>query len=165
MASFGEFRSGSPFKYVTEGGDGGSASPTSRGRLYRTGIAVTTITATNTPVKVQGATTATDLEGFTMPVENRLVNDSGETLNVMVNVSVTWTSGVGAFGFFLARNGVVDTTTRVGGTSAAVQANEVCFLTTLYTLAPGDYVEVWVENNASVTNINTCCLHMVVIAV
>ncbi len=122
------------------------------GSLYITSTALTNITATNSPKKVAGTTSTFELVRFTSPASNRLQYDGTKTRTFIVTsaLSATGSSGTYLYSFYIYKNGVkIDGSrqrTKVFSSSGDIQTiSIVCTVT----LAPGDYVEVWGENNES----------------
>jgi hypothetical protein len=130
---------------------------TATGTLYISSSATTNIIAANTPVKVAGTTTAAELTRFTSPVSNRLTYDGTKTRTFIVTaaLSASGTSGTYVYSFYIYKNGVQIPAsrqrTKVYSSSGDIQ---VVTLVTTVTLAPGDYVEAWTEDNESTVDIN-----------
>jgi len=127
------------------------------GSLYVSTPATTNIAAINTPVKIAGTTTATELVRFTSPANNRLQYDGTKTRTFMVTatMSATGISGTNVYSFYVYKNGVQVASskqkTKVYSSSGDIQAIPIICTVTL---APGDYVEVWTEDNDSSTSIS-----------
>ena len=127
------------------------------GTLYVSSSASTIIATGNTPVKVAGTTTATELTRFTSPVNNRLMYDGTKTRTFIVTaaISVTGTSGSNVYSFYIFKNGAEITAsrqrTKVSSTVGDVQ---IVTIVCTVTLSPGDYVELWTENNSSAGDLN-----------
>jgi hypothetical protein len=120
------------------------------GSLYISASAATDITATNTPKKVAGTTTTFELSRFTSPQANRLQYDGTKTrtFSVTAALSATGASGTYLYSFYIYKNGVQIAgsrqRTKVYSSSGDIQTiSVVCTVT----LAPGDYIELWSENN------------------
>ncbi|MBN8673291.1 MAG: hypothetical protein J0L56_04095 [Chitinophagales bacterium] len=120
------------------------------GSLYITSTTVTDITGTNSPKKVAGTTTTFELVRFTSPANNRLQYDGTKTRTFIVTAAMTATgaSGTYLYSFYIYKNGSQVTgsrqRTKVYSSSGDIQTiTVVCTVT----LAPGDYIEVWSENN------------------
>lgn len=123
---------------------------TATGSLYITSTAVTDITGINTPKKVAGTTITFELARFTSPTSNRLQYDGTKTRTFIVTAAMTATgaSGTYLYSFYIYKNGVQVAgsrqRTKVYSASGDIQTiTVVCTVT----LAPGDYIEVWSENN------------------
>lgn len=130
---------------------------TATGTLYVSSSTNTTIATTNTPVKIDGTTTATELARFTSPVNNRLVYDGTKTRTFIVTaaISASGTSGSNVYSFYIFKNGVGITASRQR-TKVSSTVGDVQIITIVSTVAlsPGDYVEVWTENNSSDVDLN-----------
>lgn len=123
---------------------------TATGSLYITSTALTDITGTNSAKKVAGTTSTFELVRFTSPANNRLQYDGTKTRTFIVTsaLSATGSSGTYLYSFYIYKNGVriegSRQRTKVFSSSGDIQTiSIVCTVT----LAPGDYVEVWAENN------------------
>jgi hypothetical protein len=127
------------------------------GTLYISSNSNTNIPSANTPAKVAGTTTATELARFTSPTNNRLMYDGTKTRTFIVTaaMSASGTSGTYVYSFYIYKNGVQIPAsrqrTKVYSASGDIQ---VVSLVTTVTLTPGDYIEVWTENNESSIDIN-----------
>ena len=125
---------------------------TATGSLYISSTAVTSISAMNTPKKIGGITTATELTRFTSPASNRLQYDGSKTRTFMVTaaLSANGASGTYLYSFYVYKNGVQVPAsrqrTKVYSSSGDIQM--VAIVCTV-TMAPGDYIELWAENNDS----------------
>jgi hypothetical protein len=130
---------------------------TATGTLYVSSSATTTIATANTPVKIAGTTTATELARFTSPANNRLMYDGTKTRTFIVTaaISASGTSSSNVYSFYIFKNGAEITAsrqrTKVSSTVGDVQ---IITIVCTVTLSPGDYVEVWTENNSSAIDIN-----------
>ncbi len=126
------------------------------GTLSITASATTNIATMNVPVKIAGTTTAFDLVRFTSPASNRLVYDGTKSRTFIVNaaLSASGTSGTYVYSFYIYKNGVQIAAsrqrTKVYSSSGDIQ---VVSLVCTVTLSPGDYVEVFTENNESTVNL------------
>ncbi|MDB5207592.1 MAG: hypothetical protein JWR72_2667 [Flavisolibacter sp.] len=120
------------------------------GSLYISTAASTNITNINTPVKVAGTTTATELVRFTSPTSNRLLYDGTKTRTFQVSValSATAASGTYIYSFYIYKNGVQvpSSRQRVKVYSSLGDIQSLPIVCTV-TLAAGDYIELWAENN------------------
>lgn len=127
------------------------------GTLYISTPSNTNILSSNTPIKVAGTTTATELVRFTSPANNRLMYDGTKTRTFIVtaSMSASGTSGTYIYSFYIYKNGVQIPAsrqrTKVYSSSGDIQ---VVSLVSTVSLAPGDYVEVWTEDNESSVDIN-----------
>jgi len=115
----------------------------------------TAIALVNTPVKALGTTTVSGaVRGMDMPADNRLRYTGAPTRfhTIRAALSVISAASNKVFEFYIAKNGVVDTTSgirRKQGTSSDEGALALEFH---IQLAQNDYVEVWVENVTDASN-------------
>lgn len=126
------------------------------GTLYISTPVLTDITAINTPKKVAGTTTTTELLRFVSPSSNRLQYDGTKTRTFIVTAaaSVAGASGTYAYSFYIYKNGIKVAAskqkTKIYSSSGDIQTIAlVCSVI----LAPGDYVELWTENNEAIVDI------------
>lgn len=134
------------------------------GNIYISSITTTTIATVGVPVKITSATTTSNLFRFTAPVSNRMVyaGTKTRTFQVMAAISMTSPANNKIYKFYIAKNGVVLPQTaqlRKIGTGTDVGALSIFGVVSL---APGDYVEVWVENTTDNTNIVIESMNMTV---
>ncbi len=120
---------------------------------YITTSGLTGISKVNTPVKITGTTTTSDLVRFTAPLSNRLQYDGTKSRTFIVNavLSVTGTSSTAyTYSFYIYKNGlqVPGSKQRTKVYSGSGDVQTVAIACTV-SLAPGEYVEVWAENNNS----------------
>lgn len=130
---------------------------TATGTLYVSTAATTNIVTINTPVKVSGTTTATELARFTSTVNNRLVYDGTKTRTFIVNatMSASGTSGTYQYSFYIYKNGVqIPASRQRAKIYSSFGDIQVIPISCTVTLAPGDYVEVYTENNEANIDIN-----------
>lgn len=120
------------------------------GTLYISTPALTDITGINTPKKVAGTTATSELLRVTSPASNRLQYDGTKTRTFIVTAtaSVAGASGTYAYSFYIYKNGIKIAAskqkTKIYSSSGDIQ---VIALVCSVTLATGDYVELWTENN------------------
>lgn len=120
------------------------------GSLYITSSTLTDITAINSPKKVAGTTNTFELVRFISPASNRLQYDGTKTRTFIVSAALTanGASGTYLYSFYVYKNGtqVTGSRQRTKVYSASGDIQTVSVICTV-TLAPGDYVEIWTENN------------------
>ena len=120
------------------------------GTVYMSATAVTDITAVNSPKKIAGTTTATELTRFTSPASNRLQYDGTKTRTFQVTaaLSATGASGTYLYSFYIYKNGVQVPASRQK-TKVYSSSGDIQMIAIICTvpLAPGDYIEAWAENN------------------
>jgi hypothetical protein len=126
------------------------------GSLYVSASAATSITAINSPKKIAGTTTTTELMRFSSPSSNRLQYDGTKTRSFTVNAAMSVTGALGTYlySFYIYKNGVQVSSskqkTKVYSLSGDIQ---VVAIVCTVTMSPGDYVEVWTENNEFIASL------------
>lgn len=134
------------------------------GNLYISSTANTVIASANTPVKILGTTTSVNLFRFTSPTNNRLTYTGVKTRRSMVICSLTSTflgsSGNKYFSFYIAKNGVVLPESKQKVKLLSNTDQGPISISCLVSLAPNDYIEVWVANNTDGTDMLIQTLNM-----
>jgi hypothetical protein len=132
------------------------------GNMYITTPVATTFTVAGAPKKAAGTTTAVDLFRVTHPVSNRLTYTGSKTrsFHVLASMSITQNNNNKYFSFYIAKNGVVIPESRqdikIINSTDQVSLTISCRAT----LAPNDYIEVWVENQAATTDVTLQTLNL-----
>lgn len=133
--------------------------------FYISAPVLTGINKVNTPVKISGATTASELVRFIAPTNNRLQYDGTKPRTFFVNaaLSVTGTANTYTYSFYISKNGVLvpgsRQRTKVYSSSGDVQTvGMACTVA----LSPGDYIEVWAENNESTYDLTAQNLTLII---
>jgi hypothetical protein len=142
-----------------------NTSPEAMG--YINGSATTTaIAASVTPVLVDtGAAFVSDIANrFTISNGGRLTYDGETTRDFHITYSVQFTgaSGTNTFNFYVAKNGTVITSSKLGrevSSTGTAALSSFC----IAELASTDYIEVWVENDGSTTDCDVIDLKIMVI--
>lgn len=115
----------------------------------------TTIAATETPVKVAGATIENAIsQRFTVTTSNRATYAGAIDRNFKVSAILTVTSGPSnQVGMYIAKNGTVldESETYVTTGASGRLENGACQVLT--NLSDGDYIEIFVENNTAITDV------------
>lgn len=123
------------------------------GNMYLTVPVATTFASAGVAVKALGTTVSSNLFRVTNPANNRLTYTGSKTrsFQVSASMSITQPSSNRYFSFFIAKNGVIIPESRqdvkVVNSTDQVSLTLACRVS----LAPNDYVEVWVENQAATT--------------
>jgi hypothetical protein len=125
------------------------------GDVYIASATATAISAVNTPVKVAGTTTATNLFRVTSPSNNRLTYNGSRTRKFRASAVVSFTAATSneEISFYFAKNGVVLPATRSKRKIGTGSDVGIIAISGIIELSAGDYVEVWVENNSSSANV------------
>jgi len=132
------------------------------GNMYVTTPVATTFAATNTPVKVLGTTTSAGLFRMTSPANNRLTYSGSKTRSFYVSgaMSITQPNSNRYFSFYIAKNGVIIPESRqdikVVNSTDQVSLPISCRVS----MAPGDYIEVWVANQTATSNVTVETLNL-----
>jgi hypothetical protein len=120
------------------------------GNLYLTTPLTTSFTAVNVPTKILGTTTSANLYRVTAG-NNVLTYAGSKTKKFQVICSVTGTQASSniIYSFYIARNGSIipesRQTIKFSNSTDKVSVTVSC----IATLAPTDYVEVWIENKTN----------------
>jgi hypothetical protein len=135
------------------------------GLLYISTTAATTLSGTAVPTKVAGTTTAPTLFRVSSPANNRLTyaGTKTRTFQVIVSLSVTTSGGDNTLlSFYIAKNGTVSGQgeQNVKLNNSSDQQNVT--VSDVITMATGDYVEVWGENNYSSSSFTVQKMVMVI---
>jgi hypothetical protein len=132
------------------------------GNMYISTPVATTFTTMNTPVKALGTTTSAGLFRVTSPTNNRLTYAGSKTRSFFVSgaLSISQPASNRFFSFYIAKNGVVIPESRqdikVANSTDQVSLPISCRVS----LAPGDYIEVWVANQTATTDITVQTLNL-----
>ena len=123
--------------------------------MYTSTPVATTISDTTNYVKLAGTTTLHDGLNFTMPSDGRLTYGGSGAGHFLVTVSISQTSASAnqVFHYRVAINGTTDAAsemTRKQGTAADVGSLSFA---QIESLSPNDYIEVYVRNETSATNV------------
>lgn len=138
------------------------------GNIYITTPAVTNITSVSTPVKVNGTTTPVRMFRAASTVNNRITYQGSATkvFNIQASLSGFSAGSNVNYTFFIARNGTVLPATGiqtrfVGGGGGSSDVRALSFTGTVE-LAPGDYIEVFVQNDENTTNVTISRLNLLI---
>lgn len=132
------------------------------GNMYITVPVATTFASAGVAVKALGTTASSNLYRMTHPTNNRLTYTGSKTRSFMISssLSITQPSSNRYFSFYIAKNGVVIPESRqdvkVINSTDQVSLTISCWTT----LAPNDYVEVWVENQSATTTLTIQTLNL-----
>lgn len=132
------------------------------GNMYMTVPAATTFAAINTPVKVQGTTTSAGLFRVTNPANNRLTYSGSKTRAFFVSaaMSISQPNSNRFFSFYIAKNGVIIPESRQD-IKVVNSTDQVALpISCRVTMAPGDYIEVWVANQTATTDVTVQTLNL-----
>lgn len=132
------------------------------GNMYITSAVQTVINSTGVPVKIAGTTTSASLFRMSSPADNRLTYTGSKTRSFQVTCSLTATqpSSNKYFSFYVAKNGTILPESRQEVKLVNSTDQGPVTLSCRVTLAPNDYIEVWVENETSNTNITVQTMNL-----
>jgi hypothetical protein len=114
----------------------------------------TTVSASNTHYKAVGTILMNPVSRSFSVTNGQLTNlgEHGYTFDVSASIGVT-SGNNQTIGIHLAKNGVVQNYTETLSTTSGSGKAENIGLKTFVQLEPNEYVEIWLENKTSATNI------------
>ncbi|MBI3239681.1 MAG: hypothetical protein HYZ43_12710 [Flavobacteriia bacterium] len=132
------------------------------GNMYVTTAIQTVIATMGVPVKILGTTTAVGLFRMSSPTDNRLTYTGSQTRSFQVICSLTaiQPSTNKYFSFYIAKNGVILPESRQEVKLVNNTDQGPVTLSCRVSLAPNDYIEVWVENETSNTNLTVQTMNL-----
>ncbi len=132
------------------------------GNFYISTPAVTSFSAINTPTKVLGTTTSSDLFRVALPANNRLTYTGTKTKRFLVICSLSLTASANnkIFSLYIAKNGVILPESKQSRKLATGTDQGAMALSCVAELTTNDYLEVWVENNTDNTSMTVLTLNM-----
>lgn len=133
------------------------------GNMYMLNNATTTvISSIGTAVKVLGTTTANTINQKFSHSDNRLTYTGGLIRDFQVSATATLTSGNNnVIGLYVAKNGVVITSSEMYATTSSGGRAESIACQTILEMEENDYIEIWVENDSSTTNVTVEYLNVI----
>ena len=133
-------------------------------QYHMNGNATTTvISSTNTPVKVEGATTSSAITQKFTNTDNRATYTGALTRIFAVTATLSASSGNNnQVGSYISKNGITIDESEVYITTNGVGKFEGCAIHTLVELSTNDYIEIFIENNSSTTNISVTDLNIII---
>lgn len=130
--------------------------------FMRNNATATTVALVDTAYKAAGTTTAGEIEKFSHS-NNRATYLGALSKKFTVTATVTCTSGNNhQIGVYIAKNGILDNPSEIYGTTSGTGRAENITVQTLIELVQNDYIEVWVENATSATNIVVAFLNVII---
>lgn len=134
------------------------------GNLYITTPAITSFSASNTPVKVTCTTTSANLFRVTTSGSNRLIYAGTKTrsFQVICSTTITASSNNKYFSFYIALNGTILPESRQTRKISTGADQGAISLSCIVNLSPGDYIELWVENNTDNTAMTVESMNMAI---
>lgn len=141
--------------HISSSGIDDQSDKVASGSCYITTPILTSIVTVNTPIKVAGITASADLHRVSAPTDNRLTYNGVKTraFQFVCSLSMTSPANNKVVNFYLAKNGVVlPVSKQVTKIATGTDARGLS-LSGVVILAPGDYIEVWVENTTDSADI------------
>lgn len=124
----------------------------------------TNVISVNTPLKIDGATTASSINQKFSHSSNRATYVGGllRDFKVSAVASVTAAASNLQIGFYVAKNGTVIPESEMYVTTNAASRAESVAIHTLVSLTTNDYIEIWVENDTNSTDVTVTYLNVIV---
>lgn len=134
-------------------------------QYYMNGNAIVTpVALANTAYKAEGVTTSAAVTQKFTNTDNRATYIGALTRYFSVTATLSCTSGNNhQIGIYIAKNGAVLPESEVYITTNGAGRAEGAVVQTLVQLTANDYVEIWVENSTSATDITVTDLNTVII--
>ena len=131
------------------------------GNIYMTTATATPFTALNTPTKIVGTTTATNLYRVTAPISNRLTYTGRKVQSFTITCALSF-SGTNNknISFYICKNGVKLPESEMYTKMNSNGDQQALPLTCIVSLNPNDYIEVWAENNTDNSSITVQTLNL-----
>lgn len=134
------------------------------GNTYISTATSTTIATINTPVKASGTTSSVNLYRVTFPANNRLMYSGTKTRYFKASCSLTAfaISNNQVFSFYIAKNGtIMPESKQTFKLTNNTDQNSLTISCTV-SLATNDYIEVWVANNTSSSDVTIPTLNLAI---
>jgi len=123
---------------------------------------VTTISASATPVKILGTTTANAINQKLSHTDNRLTYDGELIKSFQITAIASFISGNNRkIGLYVAKNGTILTDSVMYATTSGTGRAESVTIQTITEMSNGDYIEIWIENDSSTDNITVEFLNVI----
>jgi len=121
----------------------------------------TTVTSSGVPYKVAGSTTSSSITQKFTNTDNRATYIGALTGNFKINAVMSFNSGTNdQVSIYIAKNGTALSESEVVATANSGGRAESAFTQVVVSLAQNDYIEVFVQNNSSTTNITVSELNV-----
>ena len=126
-------------------------------------VTVTPIAVSGTAVKVLGATTSSTITSKFTNTDNRATYTGALDTFFKVAATLSVQSGNNnQIGVYVAKNGVVDVSSEVYGTTGGSGRAENIVVQTIVQLVQGDFIEIFVENSTGTQDITVTDLNVIV---
>lgn len=124
----------------------------------------TTITAADIPAKVSGTTTSSAITQKFLNTNNRATYTGAVNLVARVGVSITLIGAVNeTFSTYIAKNGVIVPESGSPADSGLSGRLESTYSHAVLEIAPGDYIEIFVENQSSAADITVEDMNVIIL--
>jgi len=122
----------------------------------------TTIASSGVAYKILGTTTANTINQKFSHSDNRLTYTGGLIRDFQVSATASLTSGNNnVIGLYVAKNGVVIASSEMYATTSSGGRAESIACQTILDMEENDYIEIWVENDSSTTDITVEYLNVI----
>ena len=122
----------------------------------------TTVASSGVAYKIAGTTTANTINQKFSHSDNRLTYTGGLIRDFQVSATASLTSGNNnVIGLYVAKNGVVISSSEMYATTSSGGRAESIACQTILDMEENDYIEIWVENDSSATNITVEYLNVI----
>ena len=122
----------------------------------------TTIASSGVAYKISGTTTANTINQKFSHSDNRLTYTGGLIRDFQVSATASLTSGNNnVIGLYVAKNGVVISSSEMYATTSSGGRAESIACQTILDMEENDYIEIWVENDSSTTDITVEYLNVI----
>ena len=123
----------------------------------------TVVASTGVAYKVLGTTTSSVITQKFTNTNNRATYVGSITRNFLITATLSFESGNNnQIGCYIAKNGSVSSDSEVYGTASGTGRAENITIQTLVELSENDYIEIFVENESSITNILVTDLNVII---
>ena len=124
---------------------------------------VTTIASSGVAVKIAGTTTGNAINQKFTHTDNRATYIGAITRDFQISATASFTTGNNQIiGLYIAKNGVIITDSEMYATTSGSGRAESIHVQTVVQLSENDYVEMWIENSSSASNITVEYLNTIV---
>jgi hypothetical protein len=126
-------------------------------------ITQTVVASTSVAYKVLGTTTSSTITQKFTNTNNRATYVGSITRAFLITATISFESGNNnQIGCYIAKNGSISLDSEVYGTTSGTGRAENVTIQTLVELSENDYIEIFVENESSITNILVTNLNVII---
>lgn len=124
---------------------------------------VTNIASSGVAYKILGTTTANTINQKFTHTNNRATYVGAITRDFQISATASFTSSNNqVIGLYVAKNGTIITDSEMYATTSGSGKAESIHIQTILQMAENDYVEIWIENSTSASNITVEYLNTIV---